>query len=96
MTVDDGAESVAEIIETGLPRRIPQLSVDAHLWLLDAIGVVVHLRQRASLRTRVPLRQRMFAIAPHPGHDWSPSTSTRMPQTEVQIRQKLRTVCILG
>ena len=47
---------------------VPQPAVDAHLRPLDPIGVVVHLRQRASLRACVALRQRVLAVAAHTGH----------------------------
>jgi AcrR family transcriptional regulator len=45
MTVDDGTQPQAEIVEAGLPRGVAQPAVDAHLRQLDPVRMVVHLRK---------------------------------------------------
>ena len=43
-----------------------QRAVDPHQRPLDAIRMVVHLRQRPALGARVPVRQRVVRVAAHP------------------------------
>src|SRR5205085_9603748 len=43
-----------------------QLAVDAHHRAFDAVGMVVHRRQRPALRARVAVGLRVIRVAAHP------------------------------
>ena len=56
----------AEVVEAGVPCRRLQAAVDAHERLFESLGVVMHLRQGPSLRTRVAVRERVVLVSAHP------------------------------
>jgi hypothetical protein len=66
--VDDGAEPDAEVVQARFPGRRLQEGTHSHQRTFHSVRVVMHLRERPSLRARVAVRQRVAPIAAHP-HD---------------------------
>ena len=75
----------AEVIQAARPMRRPGVAVNPHPGAFEPVGVMVHLRQRPAFRAGVPLRQRV--LQSRTLTTLSPSTSTRIPQTDVQTRR---------
>jgi hypothetical protein len=63
--VDGVVKLCAEVVEAGRPGGVLQGAVDTHLRALEPVRMVVDLGQRATLRARVALRERMIAVAVH-------------------------------
>ena len=100
VAVDDGAQPGAEVVEARVPRRGLQGRglqgvARPHQRMLEPVGVMVQSRQRPSLRAGVAVRERVVVVTADRTTS-SPATSTRIPHTAVQIRQKLLTVRTSG
>ena len=58
----------AQVVEAGVPGGVLQPAVDSHLRPFETVGVVVHLRQRTTLRAGVALRERVVVVAADADH----------------------------
>ena len=63
VALDDLAHAVAEVVEARVPGGVAELAVDPHHAGARAVGVVVHLRERAALRAGVAVRERVVLVA---------------------------------